>query len=157
MGFDVDISRSVLKHYWDVTKAIERLLETGGLLPPECQVEDVTVDNVSNKGIQLLNLVAKFLKTFQVPLPLTTFRTQRSHNWPSPIASYNTLLIYAQRQLFLCYILIGNRSGRYGTLIRSDTIMTGRGISSLFGHDCILYFDLDLSHNPIPNRILRET
>ena len=37
MGFDVDISRSVLKHYSDVTKSIERLLETGGLLPPECQ------------------------------------------------------------------------------------------------------------------------
>ncbi|XP_028403320.1 NEDD8 ultimate buster 1-like [Dendronephthya gigantea] len=48
MGFDVDISRSVLKHYGDVTKAIERLLETGGSLPPECQQTDTTVQHPSN-------------------------------------------------------------------------------------------------------------
>ena len=51
MGFDVDISRSVLKHYGDVTKSIERLLETGGLLPPECQETANTVGIVSQLGI----------------------------------------------------------------------------------------------------------
>lgn len=51
MGFDVDISRSVLKHYGDVTKSIERLLETGGLLPPECQETDKPVGIVSELGM----------------------------------------------------------------------------------------------------------
>ena len=51
MGFDVDISRSVLKHYGDVTKSIERLLETSGLLPPECQKMDKPVGIVSELGI----------------------------------------------------------------------------------------------------------
>ncbi len=67
MGFDVDISRSVLKHYGNVTKAIERLLETGGHLPPECQVVDIAELDVSNEGTQLLNLVANFLKISRFP------------------------------------------------------------------------------------------
>ncbi|XP_046850929.1 NEDD8 ultimate buster 1-like [Xenia sp. Carnegie-2017] len=37
MGFNVDISRSVLKHYGDINKTIGRLLETSGELPPECK------------------------------------------------------------------------------------------------------------------------
>lgn len=51
MGFDVDISRAVLQHYQDVTKAIERLLETNGLLPPECQRMDNAVDALYREGI----------------------------------------------------------------------------------------------------------
>ena len=50
MGFDVDTSRLVLMHYHDVAKAIERLLETSGALPPECQVTDSAVGIVSNLG-----------------------------------------------------------------------------------------------------------
>ena len=50
MGCDVDTSRLVLMHYRDVAKAIERLFETSGALPLECQVIDTTVGIVSNLG-----------------------------------------------------------------------------------------------------------
>lgn len=66
MGFDVDISRSVLKHYGDVNKAIDRLLETGGSLPPECQQTVTSVKHPSNLGrlrpIVLDNIIEANLK-----------------------------------------------------------------------------------------------
>lgn len=38
MGFDVTTAKIVLEHYQgDVRRAIEKLLESGGALPPECE------------------------------------------------------------------------------------------------------------------------
>ena len=40
MGFDVSTARAVLEHYrGDIRRTIEKLLESGGALPPECEVQ----------------------------------------------------------------------------------------------------------------------
>ena len=42
MGFDVSIARSLLEYYHgDVRHTIEKLLECGGVLPPECQAKNM--------------------------------------------------------------------------------------------------------------------